>query len=156
MLQATLRRARPEDASKIAGVHTIARRLSMPYLPVLHTGEETIRWISDQVLPNVEVWVAEEHGEMIGYFALEDERLDQLYVLPQWQRRGVGALLMAKAQELRPDGLVLYCFAVNAPARAFYERRGFVSIEFSDGRRNEERLPDVLYRWIGRAQSDRT
>jgi hypothetical protein len=29
----------------------------------------------------------------------------------------------------------------------FYERHGFMAIEFTDGSGNEEKEPDVLYRW---------
>jgi GNAT superfamily N-acetyltransferase len=101
----------------------------------------------DAVLPRMEVWVAESADEIVGYLALQGEMVEQLYIAPQWQRTGVGSLMMEKAKQLRPQALSLYCFAINAPARAFYEKRGFVPVEFSDGQRNEEGLPDVLYRW---------
>jgi len=39
----------------------------------------------------------------------------------------------------------LYAFQQNAGARRFYERFGFLPIEWSDGSRNEEGCPDVLY-----------
>ena len=32
-------------------------------------------------------------------------------------------------------------------ARRFYEARGFSAVAFTDGARNEEGEPDVLYRW---------
>ena len=32
-------------------------------------------------------------------------------------------------------------------ARAFYEKQGFVAVEFTDGTGNEARRPDVRYRW---------
>jgi len=160
MAKVTLRRARPDDAPKLAEVHMTARLVSIPFLAHLHTDEETVRWISELVLPAMEVWVAEATesipgyfvtNEIAGYLALEGEMIDQLYILPQWQRRGVGTLLLDKARQLRPERLILYCFAMNAPARAFYEARGFVPIEFTDGERNEEKLPDVLYRWVARS-----
>jgi len=160
MTNVTLRRARPEDAQKLAEVHMTARRVSIPFLAHLHSDEETVRWMSELVLPAMEVWVAEAAesfpghsvtNEIAGYLALEDELIDQLYILPQWQGRGVATLLLEKARQVRPEALRLYCFAMNAPARAFYEARGFVPIEFTDGERNEEKLPDVLYRWVARS-----
>jgi hypothetical protein len=33
----------------------------------------------------------------------------------------------------------------------FYERHGFVEAERTDGRRNEERAPDIRYVWDGDA-----
>ena len=156
----TLRRARPDDAPNLAEVHTTARRISIPFLPHLHTDAETVRWMAEVVVPTMEVWVAEAtqtppgcftSGELAGFLALDGEMIDHLYVAPQLQRNGIGSRLIDKAKQLRPDRLGLYCFAMNAPARAFYEARGFVPIEFSDGERNEEKLPDVLYRWVARA-----
>ncbi|MYU47846.1 GNAT family N-acetyltransferase, partial [Streptomyces sp. SID7803] len=47
----------------------------------------------------------------------------------------------------QPEGLALYAFQRNAAARAFYERHGFIAVAFDDGSRNEEKEPDVRYRW---------
>jgi len=44
-------------------------------------------------------------------------------------------------------GLRLFAFQRNAPARRFYEARGFIAKEFTDGATNMEREPDVLYEW---------
>jgi len=73
--------------------------------------------------------------------------VEQLYVLPGWQGRGVGRALleMAKAENTE---LRLWTFQRNLEARRFYERRGFIAIDETDGSRNEEREPDVLYRWV--------
>jgi hypothetical protein len=38
-------------------------------------------------------------------------------------------------------------FQRNMPARAFYEARGLRVVEATDGAANEEREPDVRYRW---------
>ncbi len=45
------------------------------------------------------------------------------------------------------DGLELWTFQVNARARRFYERHGFVEVDRTDGGHNEERQPDVRYAW---------
>ena len=122
-------------------------REALPYLPVLHTDEETRAWVAKVVLPNQEVWVAEADGRVVGVAALNGDMLDQLYILPGAQGRGIGSALLAKAKSLRPNGFSLYAFQRNAPARGFYERRGFVAVAFGDGSGNEEGEPDVLYRW---------
>jgi ribosomal protein S18 acetylase RimI-like enzyme len=154
MAEAILRRARARDAAALAELHTRTRRISMPYLPQVHTDEETRRWMADHVVPHLEVWVAEASGEIAGYLALENQMVDQLYVAPEHQHRGIGSLLLEKAKQVRPGQLELYCFARNAPARAFYEARGFVPILFTDGHRNEEREPDVLYRLTVRSPAN--
>jgi hypothetical protein len=43
--------------------------------------------------------------------------------------------------------LRLWVFQQNAGARAFYERRGFKLVRFTDGAGNEEHEPDALYEW---------
>jgi GNAT superfamily N-acetyltransferase len=147
MSDAILRQARPEDAPAIAALHLAARRQAMPFLPELHGDAEVHAWISDTLLPNAEVWVAEVAGRAVGYLALVGDSLDHLYVGPPHQGRGVGSLLLAKAKALRPAGLRLFAFQRNHRARAFYEARGFAPVRLSDGTGNEEKEPDVLYEW---------
>jgi len=44
-----------------------------------------------------------------------------------------------------PAGCRLWAFQRNQRARVFYEHRGFVAAEFTDGAGNEEREPDMRY-----------
>ncbi len=143
-----IRPARPQDAHGIAEVHTAARRDALPYLPDLHTDDETRSWIGSVVIPCQTVWVAESGGRVVGFAALKSGTLEHLYVLPSEQGKGTGSRLLLKAKALSPTGLSLWTFQRNARARAFYEHRGFTAVEFGDGSGNEEGEPDVLYRWI--------
>jgi GNAT superfamily N-acetyltransferase len=144
-----IRAAEARDAGDIAEVHTVAMREAMPYLPHLHTDEETRGWVAEVVLPRQEVWVAEAGGRVVGVTSLEADMVQQLYILPGYQGIGIGSALLSLAKARRPDGLRLYAFQRNSRARAFYERRGFVAIAFGDGSGNEEGEPDVLYEWRG-------
>jgi GNAT superfamily N-acetyltransferase len=142
-----LRPANADDAEALAAIHRAARRAAMPYLPELHGEAEDCDWMANTVLPNAAVWVAEADGRPVGYLALTGSRLDQLYVAPDHQGRGVGSQLLDKAKALSPGGLRLQAFQKNRRARAFYEARGFTAAAFSDGADNEEQEPDVLYEW---------
>jgi GNAT superfamily N-acetyltransferase len=142
-----LRPAEPRDADEIAEVHTVSMRTAMPYLPELHTNEETRGWVAEVVLPQQEVWVAEADGRVVGVAALEGDMVEQLYILPHYQRIGIGSALFEKVKALRPRGITFYAFQRNTRARDFYERRGCVAVAFGDGAENEEGEPDVLYRW---------
>jgi GNAT superfamily N-acetyltransferase len=142
-----VRPGEPRDAGEIAEVHLAARREAMPWLPVVHSDDETFAWVAEYVLPRREVWVAEAAGRVVGVASLEGESLEQLYILPDYQGKGVGSALFAKAKERRPNGLEFYVFQRNVRAREFYERRGCEAVEFGDGSGNEEGEPDVLYRW---------
>lgn len=127
-----------------------SRRDALPYLPALHTDDETRRWIAGVVFPAGGMWVAVADGRIVGFAALNAARdhLDHLYVLPGWYGRGIGGGLLEKAKELSAGCLRLFTFQRNARARAFYEARGFAVVDLNDGSRNEEREPDMLYAWV--------
>ena len=144
----TLRRARVDDATALADIHIAAVRDAMPYLPELHTDDETRAWMRDVVLPGSEVYVAEaDDGRPVGFVALGADLVEHLYVSPGCQSRGVGSALLVRAKELRPDGFRLWVFQRNERARRFYERHGLRVVELTDGAANEEREPDALYEW---------
>jgi hypothetical protein len=50
----------------------------MTYLPQLYTDAETKDFISDVLLPNNEVWVAEEAGRVVGFAGFGDGFLRHL------------------------------------------------------------------------------
>jgi ribosomal protein S18 acetylase RimI-like enzyme len=130
----------------IADLFVESRREAMPWLPVLHSRKDIMAYFMD-LLPKEEVLVAEENQLVQGFIALQGSHIDHLYIASAFQRRGLGDKLLATAKELRPDSLTLWTFQGNRRARRFYEARGFVASEFTDGSRNEEGEPDVLYVW---------
>ncbi len=142
-----IRPAEARDADAIAEVHMVARRVAMPWLPEMHTDEETRAWVRDILLPHQEVWVTEAEGRVVGMASLAEEMLQHLYIHPNAQGRGIGSALFAKAVARYPRGFTFYAFQRNTHARAFYEEKGCVAIAFGDGSGNEEGEPDVLYRW---------
>ena len=83
---------------------------------------------------------------MTGFIAFREGWIEQLYVLPGVQGRGVGTSLLKVAQD-GFDHLQLWTFQRNANARRFYQARGFALVRETDGSRNEEKEPDVLYLW---------
>ena len=147
-MEVGLRPATPADAVEVAEIFLAAHADAMSYLPKLHTDDEVRDWIRDVALPQNEVIVAEADGRAAGFAVLKGDLLDQLYVHPDLQRRGIGDALFARIKELRPDGFRLWVFQRNTHARRFYERRGLCLVEVTDGTENEEREPDALYEWL--------
>ena len=141
-----IRPAEPGDTESVGDVF-LAALAGMTYLPELYTEAETRTFIRDGLLPNNEVWVAEQGGRVIGFVGLGEDVLRHLWVEPEAQNRGVGTALLALAKERRPSGLRLSVFQKNVGARRLYERHGFTLAELTDGRGNEEREPDALYEW---------
>ena len=159
-----LRRAGPADAVAIADLFLASFRATYDF-PLAHTDESVRGWIRDEIVASAETWVAVEAplssaggmaaagGTIAGFMTLGESELDQLYVGPGSWGRGFGSRLLALAVTRRPDGLGLYTFQANSRARAFYEQRGFTIVDLDDGARNEERQPDIRYRWTPGAQA---
>jgi GNAT superfamily N-acetyltransferase len=143
----TFRRATTADAPEVATIYISSRRGAAAYLPTVGTDEAISAFVVNQMVPERETWVAENAGKMVAVLTLHGDELDQFYVAPGEQRRGVGDAMLAHAKQLRPGGLRLWAFQRNAPARRFYEARGFIAKRFTDGATNMEREADVQYEW---------
>jgi len=142
----TIRRAGAADAAAIADVFLASFNATYA-LPLAHTDEDVRGWTRDVMVPTHESWVALDQDRVVGWMALGPGELDQLYVAPDRLGEGIGRRLLDVARERSPDGLRLYTFQVNARARRFYERNGFVAEWFGDGAANEEGQPDMRYVW---------
>jgi GNAT superfamily N-acetyltransferase len=150
MTPVTLRRAEAADAAALAEVWLRSRRAAQPTIPPpVHADHEVRHWFANVVVPTRETWLAEVDGAVVAVLVLDGDELDQLYVEPGWQGRGIGSELVRLAQQRRPGGLALWTFLANLPARRFYERHGFLAVGWTDGSSNEEGAPDVRYAWGG-------
>ena len=134
------------DMDAAAAVHRAAFDQALPWLAGLHTPEEDRQFFRTRLFRTCEVWGATDGAELAGIIAFRDGWIDQLYVLPTTQRCGIGTELLGVAKS-KFARLQLWTFQRNAQARRFYEARGFVLVEETDGSGNEEREPDVRYLW---------
>jgi 8-oxo-dGTP pyrophosphatase MutT (NUDIX family)/GNAT superfamily N-acetyltransferase len=141
-----LRGAAAADAPIIASLHLASRRAELPYLPHLHSVDETISHFAG-VIDTSEVAIAERSGTAIGFVATRPGWVDHLYLAPDHMGKGVGGVLLRHAMAAHPGGLRLYTFQRNVRARLFYESYGFTAVSF--GMDNEEQEPDVLLQWRG-------
>jgi ribosomal protein S18 acetylase RimI-like enzyme len=98
-------------------------------------------WSDERVLEVLRrdlVFVAREQGQPAGYVALRREEggaivVEQLFVAPGHERRGIGHRLLAHAEGYaitqRARSLQIVVEEGNQPARSFYRRSGFVPVE---------------------------
>jgi GNAT superfamily N-acetyltransferase len=137
----SLRLATPEDAGILSALHRLAA-----FLPPLHSAGDDLRFVRERLMSENQIWVAEAGGAVVGYIAFNDGGISHLFVHPEHQGRGIGSTLLAHAMA---DGRArqLWPFQKNARARSFYEHRGWVLAELTDGQENEEKEPDVRYVW---------
>ena len=149
---ARIRIARHTDAVDCAQVFLRSRAFALPTVPLVHPDREVRRWMADEVVGRTDMWVAEVAGTLVALMVLDPGRdqqgwIEHLYIDPAWMGRGLGDKLVQLAKERFSGGLQLWSFQVNGPACRFYERHGFVAQEQTEGAGNEERAPDVRYRW---------
>ena len=134
----------------MADVHVDCRNAnvgSMP--PMVHSREETHAWMAGRLAADSEGWVAERDGRIVGYLVITGDWVDDLFLAPGETGHGIGTALLDLAKAQRPDGVCLWVFESNTPARRFYAGRGLVELERTDGSGNEERSPDIKLAWPG-------
>jgi putative acetyltransferase len=80
----------------------------------------------EQKIRELEIWVADLDGDAAGWGAIRVERLEGLYVAPQFARRGVGAGLLLRLEGLmRERGVQTVHADASSNALNFYLRRGY-------------------------------
>jgi GNAT superfamily N-acetyltransferase len=138
---------RPGTADDVEAIARLYERsfATLDFLPVLHTLDEHRGWFGRQLAEH-EGWVWDE-GAVRGFMVLTEDEVLYLYLDVGWTGRGIGTALLDHAKKRRPGGFTLWTFQQNDGARRFYERHGLTAIEFTEGAGNEERMPDVRYRW---------
>ena len=101
--------------------------------------------VSNELVARWTVTVAEQDGRVVGFLAvaLEERRLDQLFVQPDVQGRGVGGSLFDVALAQLPEGFWLSTQPGNRRAREFYERRGMI-LDRVEGTPGNERAVYVM------------
>ena len=115
------------------------------WMPRLHTRAEDVAHAA-ALIARGWVTVAEEAGKVLGFAANDGDELDALYVGAAAQGRGVGTALLGHVRAGRGQ-LTLWTFQANTRAQQFYLKHGFAEIARTNGARNDEKLPDIQYRW---------
>jgi putative acetyltransferase len=146
----TIRPYRDEDLEATARLWAESWRSTGLAVAIRSTEAELYRFnyarISRELATGWAAYLAWGDDKPVGFFALKPAVgcLDQLFVLPEAQGRGIGRALLDFAKQQLPDGLWLRTAVENRRACAFYER---------EGRRGETQThptlghETVIYRW---------
>ena len=120
-----LRRGDPADCAAIAELWFASWTSSQPERPTI-TRVDLAERARTELRGRWEVIVAEGDGRLLGFLALapDENRLDQLFVAPDAQRRGIGKRLLNAAKQRLADGFWLSADASNKRAMSFYEKEG--------------------------------
>ena len=143
-----IREYRSEDFDAVTILWRISREKSIPefQLEKGHFFFEDRDYFQKQIVKNNQIWVVVSQNYPVGFMAMNNDFVDQLYIDPDHQRRGIGRSLLNLARERSPEHVWLYTLQVNASARAFYEKNGFVAEKFGISPPPESE-PDVEYHW---------
>jgi ribosomal protein S18 acetylase RimI-like enzyme len=156
-----VRRMADDELHAVVELWHITKRAAYPYLALeqTYTLADNFHFFRIHILPHCAIWVAAHGAALAGFLAINGNYIDRLYVLPDQQRSGIGAALLAKARELSPDSLELATHQENVQARAFYEKQGFRAVRFGISPPPES-APDLTYRWVrsrhGRVDNERS
>ena len=127
---AVYRLAKPEDASSL---HDIRRRSIVELAPPTMPRADAQAWASqltlagmERKLRELEVWVAELDGTVVGWGAIRGDRLEGLYAAPEFAGQGIGAGLLDMLEGLmRAREFPSVRAEASSNARDFYLRRGY-------------------------------
>ena len=83
--------------------------------------------------------IIELNGEGVGVIAIDTNsvcmKVNQIFILPQYQRKGIGSECMNRIIKEANQRHVPVCLRVikkNKPAQAFFRRLGFVQVDETD------------------------
>ena len=119
-----VRPAGPRDLARVLDIWYEANCQAHSFIPAAYWLEK--RPLVAGLLPEAQLLVWEEAGQVAGFLGLQGDYLAGIFVQPGQQGRGIGRQLLQRAMELR-DRLTLDVYEENPRARAFYLRMGFVA-----------------------------
>jgi len=123
-----IRKAAAQDHDALARIwleswySTGLKTLFDPGLEMLRTR------IPEEVAKGWDLYAAEEAGGIVAMLAINPRQsyLDQLWVAPAHQGRGIGRALLTFTRQKLPDEIWLRCVVQNESAWRWYEREGFL------------------------------
>ena len=83
---------------------------ALPTVTRAHPDDDVRRWARDVLVAGGRTWVAVDGGRVVGLLVLRPGWVEQLYVDPAAQGRGIGAALLDLAKARNPGGLRLWTF----------------------------------------------
>jgi L-amino acid N-acyltransferase YncA len=133
----TIRKATPEDAEAACAV--LVRSIKEICAPYYENDEETLaQWLENKTPANVRRWIESERsynvvavnaqGQVLGFASMSGAEIMLNYVLPEALYQGIGkGMLQALESHAIASGVEHIELMSTIPAKAFYERNGYVS-----------------------------
>ncbi len=150
MDQIEIRQVEEADIVEVVRMWRRSREGVQPQLEARlgYSPKDDLTFFTANLMRESEVWIAVRGDHLMGLLAIKGDCIEQLYIDPLEQRRGIGTALLDFAKGKSPIRLQLHTHQANLRARSFYERRGFYAVEFGISPPPENE-PDVQYEWAG-------
>jgi GNAT superfamily N-acetyltransferase len=138
------RAAEPADFDAIARIWLESALASEGATPSL---AELRSRVDAEIAAGWDVTVALDGREIVGFLALKPAiaALDQIFILPEHQGRGIGGDLIERAKQAMPGGFTLRTASTNLKARRFYSGAGLSLLE--EGLHPRTGNPVCYYGW---------
>lgn len=93
-------------------------------------------------LPYSIVYILIKKQKIIGFLSISEKIIENIYILPEFQNKGLGSFLITKTKELHSEKLGTYVFMANFRGIKFFEKHGFKII--TEGYSTDENQPDFF------------
>ena len=149
-----IRKYQDADLEPVTRLWRLAREVSLPDFQREkgYPFDKDQWYFNTHILPENQLYVAEQYDRAVGFLAIKDDFVDCLYIHPDFWRMGIGKALLDFAKQLSPQRVWLYTLQINVNARAFYENNGFKAVRFGVSLPPENE-PDVMYEWTPQANT---
>jgi putative acetyltransferase len=122
-----IRQYKELDLEAVLDSWEVATRLAHEFMTDDFIAQER-KNVAEIYMPNTDTWVAEIDGEVQGFIALMGNEVGAIFLQPACHGKGIGKVLMDKAQEIHGD-LEVEVFQANSLGRSFYSKYGFEQLE---------------------------
>ena len=127
---------RKADMSDSEFIFTVKKAAFREYVEQVWGWDDTYqRELHDRRFTSQDVRIIQHCGTDVGFLATsrtrETLKVNQLYILPEYQGRGIGSACMIRVladANLRQQPVVLQVLKVNIRGSVFYQRLGFIIV----------------------------
>jgi GNAT superfamily N-acetyltransferase len=126
-----IRRCRDDERESILAIVNAAAEAYRGVIPAdcWHEPYMPAHDLDDEIAAGVAFWGVERDGALVGVMGVQPVRdvdlIRHAYVLPEHQRRGVGAVLLGHLRGLSTRRMLIGTWAAAGWAVRFYHRHGF-------------------------------
>lgn len=122
----SIRRATPADSETLLGVWLSSVRATHDFVAPTEI-DAMIPHVRDYLASrSSDIWLLyHESGSAVGFMGMSGNKMESLFLAPEFHRMGGGTMLVHHARSLHAE-LTVDVNEENEAARAFYERCGFV------------------------------